>query len=143
MSLTMYWYPNCSTCKKAKKWLEEHNIEFNLVHIVEETPSKEELKELINNSGLEPKKFFNTSGKVYREQNMKEKLPQVTLDEMLSYLAADGMLIKRSIVTDGERVTGGCKEGTLESTWRSKPIEVNVNEHETRRRTTCKGTYTG
>lgn len=119
MALTMYWYPNCSTCKKAKKWLEEHNIEFNLVHIVEETPSKEELKELINNSGLEPKKFFNTSGKVYREQNMKEKLPQATLDEMVSYLAADGMLIKRPIATDGEKVTVGFKEATFESTWMS------------------------
>lgn len=117
MALTMYWYPNCSTCKRAKKWLEMHEIDFTLVHIVEEPPSQEELKQLIDNSGLEPKKFFNTSGKVYREQNMKEKLPNATLDEMVAYLAADGMLIKRPIVTDGEKVTVGFKEDTFQLTW--------------------------
>lgn len=117
MVLTMYWYPNCSTCKKAKKWFEEHEIDFTLIHIVEETPSEITLKKLINDSDLEPKKFFNTSGKVYREQNMKDKLPNATLDEMVAYLAADGMLIKRPIVTDEERVTVGFKEEEFENMW--------------------------
>src|SRR5699024_796028 len=110
MTLTMYWYPNCGTCKKAKKWLDEHDADYNLVHLVDETPSKEVLKQMIEKSELPPKKFFNTSGKVYREENMKEKIKDASLDEMVSYLASNGMLIKRPIVTDGERVTVGFKE---------------------------------
>lgn len=117
MTLTMYWYSNCSTCRKAKKWLEEHNLEVDLIHIVEETPSESTIKNLIEQSDLEAKKFFNTSGKVYREQNMKDKLPEATLDEKVAYLAADGMLIKRPIVTDGEQVTVGFKEEQFENTW--------------------------
>jgi len=117
MTLTMYWYPNCSTCKKAKKWLEDHDLAFELIHIVEDTPKEATIKSLIEKSELEPKKFFNTSGKVYREQNMKEKLPNATLDEMVAYLAADGMLIKRPIVTDGNKVTVGFKEDNFEKTW--------------------------
>lgn len=113
----MYWYPNCSTCKKAKKWLEEHEKDFTLIHIVEETPSETTIKKLIDDSGLEAKRFFNTSGKVYREQNMKEKLPNATLNEMVAYLAADGMLIKRPIVTDGETVTVGFKEEQFNDMW--------------------------
>lgn len=117
MSLTMYWYPNCGTCKKAKKWLDERNIDYELIHIVENPPSKATLKELIEKSGLEARKFFNTSGKVYREQNMKEKIKDATVDEMVGYLASNGMLIKRPIVTDGKKVTVGFKEDTFENTW--------------------------
>lgn len=117
MTLTKYWYPNCNTCKKAKKWLEDREIDFTLKHIVKQTPSQSTLQKLIHQSGLEPKKFFNTSGKVYREQNMKEKLPTASLDEKIAYLAADGMLIKRPIVTDGEKVTVGFKEDTFENMW--------------------------
>lgn len=118
MTLTLYWYPNCSTCRKAKKWLKEAGHELELVHLVDETPSEEVLRDLIEKSGLEPKKFFNTSGKVYREQNMKDKLPDATLDEKLGYLASNGMLIKRPIVTDGKQVTVGFKEDTYENTWK-------------------------
>lgn len=117
MALTLYWYPNCSTCKKAKKFLDEHGQSYTLVHLVEETPSASVLKELIEKSDLEPKKFFNTSGKVYREQNMKEKIKDASLDEMTDYLASNGMLIKRPIVTDGEKVTVGFKEETFLHTW--------------------------
>ncbi len=117
MTLTMYWYPNCGTCKKAKKWFENHDIAVDLIHIVEDTPSETTIKTLIEHSGLEPKKFFNTSGKVYREQNMKEKLPDATIDEMVAYLASNGMLIKRPIVTDGNKVTVGFKEEEFEKTW--------------------------
>lgn len=117
MAFTMYWYPNCGTCKKAKKWLDDHAKDYQVVHLVDETPSENELKELIENSGLPPKKFFNTSGKVYREENMKEKIKDASLDEMVSYLAANGMLIKRPIVTDGQQVTVGFKEATFDETW--------------------------
>lgn len=120
MAITLYWYPNCSTCKKAKKSLDDHHITYDLVHLVEETPSKEDLKNMIQKSGLEPKKFFNTSGKVYREQNMKEKIKDADIDEMVSYLASNGMLIKRPIVTDGEKVTVGFKEDIFQDVWISK-----------------------
>lgn len=122
MKLTLYWYPNCSTCKKAKKQLDEYQIDYETVHLVEETPSADELQSLIEKSGLEPKKFFNTSGKVYRENNMKDKLKDADLTEMVTYLAADGMLIKRPIVTDGERVTVGFNETTFNDTWIKKQI---------------------
>src|SRR5690625_5396355 len=74
MTLTMYWYPNCSTCKKAKKWLEDHDLAFELIHIVEDTPKEATIKSLIEKSELEPKKFFNTSGKVYREDRKSTRL---------------------------------------------------------------------
>ncbi len=119
MALTFYWYPNCGTCKKAKKWLEENDVTFNAVHIVEETPSKEELLTLIEKSGLPPRRFFNTSGKKYRELNMKEKIKNMTTEEMAEALASDGMLIKRPIATDGNKVTVGFKEEQYEETWLS------------------------
>lgn len=118
MSLTLYWYPNCNTSKKAKKWLEDNGLSYKLVHLVEETPSEKEITELIEKSGLPPRRFFNTSGKVYREQNMKEKIKDATLEEMVQYLASNGMLIKRPIVTDGQKVTVGFKEETFENTWK-------------------------
>jgi arsenate reductase len=117
MALTLYWYPNCSTCKKAKKLLDEHNKTYKLIHLVEETPTSEEIKNVIETSKIEPKKFFNTSGKVYREENMKEKIKNATLDEMASSLASNGMLMKRPIVTDGQKVTVGLKEEDFKSIW--------------------------
>jgi len=119
LSLTFYWYPNCGTCKKAKKWLDEHELDYTPVHIVEETPSKETLLDFIQKSNLAPRKFFNTSGKVYREQHMKDKIKDASTDEMASYLASDGMLIKRPILTDGEKVTVGFKEEEFAKTWLS------------------------
>lgn len=120
MSLTFYWYPNCSTCKNAKKWLESEGIDFNAVHLVEETPTKEEIKNLIEISDIEPRKFFNTSGKVYREENLKEIIPTATVDEMATLLAGNGMLIKRPILTDGKNVTVGFKEAEYEAIWKEK-----------------------
>jgi arsenate reductase (glutaredoxin) len=110
MELTFYWYPKCGTCRKAKKWLEEHGITVHDVHIVETPPTKEELREFYRKSGLELKKFFNTSGMKYRELGMKEKVNTASEDELLNFLASDGMLIKRPILTDGERVIVGFKE---------------------------------
>ncbi|CCU60329.1 arsenate reductase family protein [Bacillus subtilis] len=117
MSLTFYWYPKCGTCRKAKKWLEEHGKEINEIHIAEQPPSKEELKALYEKSGLDLKKFFNTSGMKYRELNLKEKLYHMSEDEQLELLASDGMLIKRPLTTDGEKVTVGFKEGQFEENW--------------------------
>lgn len=117
MSLRFYWYPKCGTCRKAKKWLEEHNIQFEEIHIVEKPPTVGELKELYHNSGFELKKFFNTSGMKYRELGLKDKVGTATEEELLEMLASDGMLIKRPIVTDGKKVTVGFKESDFEQTW--------------------------
>lgn len=116
--ITFYWYPNCSTCKKAKKWLEENDIAFEAVHIVDHTPTKDEILSWMEQSDLEAKKFFNTSGKVYRELNMKDKIKDATKEEMATYLASDGMLIKRPIATDGKKVTVGFKEENFHNIWK-------------------------
>ncbi|MGE6630006.1 arsenate reductase family protein [Bacillus sp. NPDC077027] len=118
MALDFYEYPTCGTCRKAKKWLEENGKDINNIHIVEETPSKEKLKELYEKSGLELKKFFNTSGQKYRELKLKDQLPAMSEDEQLELLASDGMLIKRPITTDGKRVTVGFNEDTFKSVWK-------------------------
>ena len=100
-------YPKCSTCQKAKKWLENNNISFTERNIIEETQTSQELKEWIERSGKEVKKFFNTSGLRYKELNLKEKLNEMTLEEKIKLLASDGMLIKRPLlVTDKEIYTG-------------------------------------
>ncbi|AIM16097.1 MULTISPECIES: arsenate reductase family protein [Neobacillus] len=117
MSLTFYWYPKCGTCRKAKKWLDEHNLAYETVHIVENPPSREELVDLYHKSGLELKKFFNTSGQKYRELGVKDRLKTATEDELLDLLASDGMLIKRPLLTDGEHVTVGFKEEEYEKMW--------------------------
>lgn len=117
MALTFYWYPNCGTCKKAKKCFDDNDIEYNTIHLVEDTPSKDTLLELIEKNDLPAKNFFNTSGRVYREENMKDKIKDASVVEMATYLASDGMLIKRPIVTDDERVTLGFKEEEFSETW--------------------------
>ncbi|GGH75253.1 arsenate reductase [Pullulanibacillus pueri] len=118
MSLTFYGYSGCGTCRKAKKWLDEHSIEYHEVPIVESPPSKVELQKLHEISGLPIKKFFNTSGRRYRDLGMKEKMETSSLDELLDWLASDGMLIKRPIVTDNDKkVTVGFKEDIFQKTW--------------------------
>ncbi|MDR4935692.1 arsenate reductase family protein [Rossellomorea marisflavi] len=118
MAITFYSYPKCGTCRKAKKWLEQEAVDFNEIHIVEEPPSKETLKELYEKSGLPLKKFFNTSGMKYRELGLKDKVNTASEDELLELLASDGMLIKRPLTTDGQKVTLGFKEETFEDTWK-------------------------
>jgi arsenate reductase (glutaredoxin) len=110
MALTFYWYPKCGTCRKAKKWLADRGISVNEVHIVENPPSREELAQLYQKSGLPLKKFFNTSGMKYRELGMKDKVNTASEEELLDILASDGMLMKRPILTDGEKVAVGFKE---------------------------------
>lgn len=110
MKNLLIWYPKCSTCQKAKKYLEASNISFEEKHIVEETPTKEELEKWIKQSGLETKKFFNTSGLKYKELNLKEKLPTMTEKEKIELLASNGMLIKRPLFISKEKVLVGFKE---------------------------------
>ena len=103
-------YPKCSTCKKAKKWLEDSGIQFQDRHIVEQTPTKKELEEWINKSGKDIKKWFNTSGLKYKELNLKEKLPNMSDVEKIELLASDGMLIKRPIFISNDNILIGFKE---------------------------------
>ncbi|MCH6269642.1 MULTISPECIES: arsenate reductase family protein [Neobacillus] len=117
MSLTFYWYPKCGTCRNAKKWLDQHEVNYEPVHIVENPPSREEIRDFYQKSGLELKKFFNTSGMKYRELGVKDKLKTASEDELLDLLASDGMLLKRPILTDGEHVTVGFKEDEFERVW--------------------------
>ena len=107
-------YPPCTTCKKARKWLEEHNIAFTARHIKEENPSYEELKSWLEASGLPVKKFFNTSGLLYKSLNLKEKLPTMSEEEQLRLLATDGMLVKRPIAIKGDVILTGFKEAEWE-----------------------------
>ena len=103
-------YPKCSTCQKAKKWLDAHQISYTDRHIVEENPTYEELKDWHERSGLPLKKFFNTSGMVYKELQLKDKLPTMSEEEQLKLLATNGMLVKRPLLIDGEMVLTGFKE---------------------------------
>ncbi len=103
-------YPKCSTCQKAKKWLDEHNIQYTERHIAEENPSYDELEDWYKKSGLPLKRFFNTSGLVYRDLQLKDKLPSMSEEEQLKLLAGNGMLVKRPLVVDGETVLVGFKE---------------------------------
>ena len=118
MALTLYWYPSCSSCKNAKKWLEANEKTFETIHIVENPPNQEELLDFIEKSNLPAKRFFNTSGKKYRELNVKDKIKDASIEEMAAILATDGMLIKRPFVTDGSNVTVGFKEDIFEQTWK-------------------------
>lgn len=102
-------YPKCSTCRKAKKWLEENNIEFEERHIIEDNPTYEELKEWYERSGLSLNRFFNTSGMKYRELKLKDKRPEMSEDEQLKLLATDGMLVKRPIIVSDDFVLTGFK----------------------------------
>lgn len=101
-------YPPCSTCKKAKKWLDDHGLTYTARHIKEENPTYEELSRWLEVSGLPVKKFFNTSGLQYKALGLKDKLPQMSEDEQLRLLSSDGMLVKRPIVVteDGSVLVG-------------------------------------
>ena len=107
-------YPPCSTCQKAKKWLYANGISYTDRHIKEQNPTYEELKAWYEASGLPLKKFFNTSGLLYKSLNLKEKLPTMTEDEQLRLLATDGMLVKRPIAVSGDVVLTGFKEAEWE-----------------------------
>ena len=103
-------YPPCSTCKKAKAWLEANGVAYTARHIKEENPTYEELKLWYARSGLELKRFFNTSGLLYKSLNLKEKLPTMSEEEQLRLLASDGMLVKRPLVVLEDTVLTGFRE---------------------------------
>lgn len=107
-------YPKCSTCQKARKWLEANHLEFTERHIVEENPSYEELKEWYAESGLPLKNFFNTSGMLYKEMQLKDKLPTMSEEEQLKLLATNGMLVKRPLIVNGNIILTGFKEAEWE-----------------------------
>ncbi|KEZ85297.1 arsenate reductase family protein [Clostridium sulfidigenes] len=122
MSILFIQYPKCTTCIKAKKFLVENNIEFQDRHIVENNPTKEELTLWIDKSGLEIKKFFNTSGKLYKEMNLKDKIKDMSKDEAIELLSTNGMLVKRPILIDGDKVLVGFKEDNYEK-FTNKPSQ--------------------
>lgn len=103
-------YPKCGTCRKAYKWLEENGIEVESRHIVENNPNKEEFSEWIDKSGLPISRFFNTSGIIYRENNLKEKVNSASRNELLEILASNGMVVKRPIVVGDDFVLVGFNE---------------------------------
>ena len=116
MSLTVLCYKKCSTCQKALKWLDANGIAYEERPIKEENPTLEELKTWYGISGLPLKRFFNTSGNIYKEMSLKDKLPSMSEDEQLALLATDGMLVKRPLVVgDGFVLTG-----FIEAEWKEK-----------------------
>ena len=108
-------YPSCTTCKKAKAWLQSKGLEFTARHIKEENPTAEELSGWQEKSGLELKKFFNTSGLVYKDLGLKDKLPSLSREEQLDLLASNGMLVKRPIVVTEDAVLVGFKVAQWEA----------------------------
>ena len=112
--LTFICYPKCSTCQKAKKWLDDHGVAYELRDIKLENPSFEELAQWHQQSGLPLKKFFNTSGLLYKSMNLKEKLPSMTEEEQLQLLASNGMLVKRPLIVTENAVLVGFKAADWE-----------------------------
>ena len=110
MSILFVEYPKCTTCIRAKKFLKENELDFEDRHIAENKPSKDELREWLIKSGLTINKFFNTSGKLYRELELKDKVKVLDQEELLEILASDGMLVKRPIIVTEENVLVGFKE---------------------------------
>lgn len=107
-------YPKCTTCMKAKKWLDDHKLSYELRDIKTENPTYEELKSWYEKSGLDIKKFFNTSGLLYKSMELKDKLPSMSEEEKLKLLATDGMLVKRPILITDDRILLGFKEADYE-----------------------------
>ena len=108
-------YPKCSTCKKAKKWLDSNGLAYEDRHIVEDNPSAQEIRGWQEQSGLPIKRFFNTSGMLYREMELSKKLPTMSDDEMFALLGSNGMLVKRPILANGDTILVGFREPEWET----------------------------
>lgn len=115
MAYLFVCYPKCSTCKKAKTWLEEHNISYEERDIKQNNPTAQELSDWIKQSGLDIKRFFNTSGLVYQSLQLKERLPHMSEEEKIALLATNGMLVKRPLVIGNGKVLVGFKEKEWET----------------------------
>ncbi len=116
-------YPKCTTCQKAKKWLEDHGVSFTDRDIREGNPSVDELKQWHQRSGLPLKRFFNTSGMLYREMGLKDKLGGMSEEEQFELLASDGMLVKRPLLITGEKVLAGFREKEWEEIGRGNETD--------------------
>ena len=114
MSVLFLEYPKCTTCQKAKRWLTENGVPFAARHIVEENPTAEELREWHQKSGLPLKRFFNTSGLLYKSMNLREKLPLISEEEQLALLGTNGMLIKRPLVVGEDFILAGFRQAEWE-----------------------------
>ncbi|MBQ2082092.1 MAG: arsenate reductase family protein [Lachnospiraceae bacterium] len=106
----VYCYSRCTTCKKALKWLDDNGIKYELIDIKADHPDEKTLRSLYKKSGLPLKRFFNTSGQIYREMELSKKLPDMSEDEMFKLLASDGMIVKRPLLVAGDKVLTGFKE---------------------------------
>ena len=111
-------YPKCTTCKNAQKWLDDNGIEYKVRDIKEKNPTEKELRKWQKKSGLPLKKFFNTSGLLYKEMKLKDKIPTMSDDEVFALLATDGMLVKRPILIKDEKVLVGFKEADYEAAFK-------------------------
>ncbi len=118
--ITVLCYPKCGTCRKAEKWLKENGIDYNYRLIKEQNPDVDELKSWKEKSGLPIGKWFNTSGLLYKEQNMKDKVKILSEDELLKILASDGMLVKRPVLLFGDKVLVGFRQEEWEETLKSE-----------------------
>ena len=112
--IKVYCYSKCSTCKKALKWLDDNKIDYELVDIKENNPDETEIRKLYEKSGLPLKRFFNTSGMIYRDMQLSKKLPDMSEDEQIKLLATDGMLVKRPLLITDRTVLTGFKEAEWE-----------------------------
>jgi arsenate reductase len=117
MTVTLWGYSKCGTCRNAQKWLKEHGVTATWVEITDSPPDVETLRQMVAHSGLSLAKFFNTSGELYRELNIKDKLPSLSEQDQLALLAAHGKLIKRPLCSDGTRVTVGFKPEQYVEIW--------------------------
>lgn len=115
--LNYYQHPTCSTCRKGRKWLEQHDVAYQAINLIETPPSKEQLANWIRKSDLPIQRFFNSSGTRYRELGLKEVVPTLTIEAAAELLSTDGMLIKRPLVTNGSTVTLGFNEDVFEKVW--------------------------
>ncbi|WP_426456974.1 arsenate reductase family protein [Staphylococcus cohnii] len=115
--IKFYQYPNCTTCEKAAKFLQAYGVSFEPIDIVQHTPTKNEFKEIINTTGIDINKLFNTHGAKYRELGLKDKLKDLSDEEKLDLLSSDGMLVKRPLAVLGDKVTVGFKEEQYKETW--------------------------
>ena len=115
MSVLFLEYPPCSTCQKAKRWLEDNGVAYTARHIKTDNPTKEELTAWIARSGLPIKRFFNTSGLQYKALGLKDKLPSMTEEEQLALLATDGLLVKRPILITEKGLTTGFRQAEWEA----------------------------
>ncbi len=116
--ISFYGYKNCGTCKKAEKWLQAKGLDYKFIDITQEPPEAKKLQKILSQSQKPMNKWFNTSGQVYREQKIKDKLPKLNEAESVKLLAANGKLIKRPLVTDGKTSTVGFSEDEFQSCWK-------------------------